>query len=696
MATAPMSRSTSAPRLVMIRETIPDTRSRKWDDMSGSTAGPGANANDRGRVTGDDRRTERLIGFLRSEGAGRLAHGDDRTLLEHLVGTYEIVCRWNQPPRLRYAALIHSVYGTDVFHQQLLLLSRRHDVIKIAGDQAERLAYLFCVTPRDLLFAGTHVWARDLPPPSGGGERGTNDQPPTTRAELDGLVLLHMANLAEQARADDGSPGRWLVRLRELAELLIGSEAVTLPLFVAELAAFSEADESLTRRAYRTGIARAGDPEAMANGLALSAAACPVVPEPCIWQAHLARSQGDLTAARSWARCARRRLLDLGTAWDKRLTFDEWLELAQLPEQATDRELPAAPAAITDPRTLFEAVLHRHLDPVSEPSLPLFSEQPFMPPDAAAGTKRFHRYIDRFAQADGAAVRGVYPDLDSQPWYDASDFSLARYLESHYEAIRDEILGLESSRFHRESERIKRSGAWDVAFLYERGRPARRGVRRVSDNDAWYRVLPGDAHRRRADLRVSDASRDTHPSSPWPDEPQGAVSSRDHGARRGLRDPRRRSSPALASRPLPCVLRLFRARGLESHRQGPDCLDRRHVASGTVGHRAALTRRSTQIRLCACPTAQPVLVLERCGGGTPAGGRHESPGALVPRQERLAVGALAEVAPVAPVSTVAAVSSVPVSTVAPVPVAFVATEQVADGLGAEPEPGTERRAHQQP
>jgi aspartate beta-hydroxylase len=124
---------------------------------------------------------------------------------------------------------------------------------------------------------------------------------------------------------------------------------------------------------------------------------------------------------------------------------------------------------MTDPRTLFEAVVHGRVDPVPEPGLPIVTEL-VRPSDPAAGTDRFHRYIEAFADADVPVLRGVYPDLSSQPWYDPQDFPLASYLESHYEAIRDEILALEPSRFHRESERIKRSGEWDVAFLYERGR----------------------------------------------------------------------------------------------------------------------------------------------------------------------------------------------------------------------------------
>jgi aspartate beta-hydroxylase len=92
------------------------------------------------------------------------------------------------------------------------------------------------------------------------------------------------------------------------------------------------------------------------------------------------------------------------------------------------------------------------------------------PPDAAAGRKRFHRYVEGLAGADGARAGAVYPDLPSRPWHEPQDFPLVSYLESNYAAIRDEILSLDAGRFHRESEGIPRAGAWDVVFLYERGR----------------------------------------------------------------------------------------------------------------------------------------------------------------------------------------------------------------------------------
>jgi hypothetical protein len=413
---------------------------------------------------GDDETADRLIAFLSAEGAGQLGHGR-RRLLGHLIGTYEIVRRWNQPARLQHAALIHSVYGTDAYQRQLLPPARRDDLVKIAGEQVERLAYLFSVTPRDRLLGGTHLWTRSVTMPAGRGEGDPSAQPAPAREELDALVLLHMANLAEQVQADDGSPGRWLVRLRELAELLITSDTVDLPLFIAELAVLSDEDESSARRAYRAGVAEVDDPAARTHQLALAAAVCPVVAEPCVWQAHLARCRGDLSLARSWARFAQRRLLGLGTAWDKRLSFDEWLRLARRLEDADQGDLSTSSGAIADPRALFAARAGGDPDRHPRPELAKPKTRA-----ATAGRERFDRYLETLLQAHGPGLRGIYPDVDSRPWYDPAGFPLARYLQAHFEAIREEVLALEPSRFQRESERIKRTGDWDVLFLYERGR----------------------------------------------------------------------------------------------------------------------------------------------------------------------------------------------------------------------------------
>ena len=286
----------------------------------------------------DDRTAVAIIAFLQAEGGSDLSHAGGRSLLDHLVGTYAILRRWGQPLWLQHAALLHSVYGTDAYPQRLLSPARGIDVAAMAGDRVERLAYLFAVTPRRPLVAGTYRWTRDLPARAVDAG-GAIDQGPPTRDELDALVLLHMANVAEQARASDGSPGRWLVRCRDLAELIVDSDSVTPPPFTAQIAELTEADESVTRQAYIEAVR--DQREVRADGFALAAAVCPIVPEPCVWLAQLALGRGQAGTARSWASLARSRLLTLGTPWDGRLTFDEWHALIEALEQS-----PPAPRSV--------------------------------------------------------------------------------------------------------------------------------------------------------------------------------------------------------------------------------------------------------------------------------------------------------------------------------------------------------------
>jgi aspartate beta-hydroxylase len=388
-------------------------------------------------MTDDDPVADELIDFLRREGANRLAHGRGRNLLDHLVETYAVMRRWKQPAWLAHAALIHSVYGTEEFGPSLISPTRRHELSGIAGEQPERMAYLFCDIPREPLLAGTYRWARlrgDL-----------------TREEHDALVLLHLANLAEQACARDGSPAAWLVKAYGLGELLADSGTLEPPGFIAELASFTERDETDTRRAYRAGL------NGEESRLAVAAAACPVVAEPCVWLACRARSEGDEEAAASWSQQARKRLHSLGTPWDKRLSFDEWLEVIE-----SDRAIESS--GIGAPRVLLDEL--RRGGPGT--------------PGGRPDRGRFLRYLQTLADTAG----GVYPDLPGQPWHEAGQFPLARHLEQHADAIRQEILSLDPATFHRESERIPRRGDWDVAFFYERGRR----------NDANCAACPVTAH----------------------------------------------------------------------------------------------------------------------------------------------------------------------------------------------------------
>ncbi len=351
--------------------------------------------------------------MLTARGAAAAPHAQGRNLLEHLIGTAELLGRWRQPDTIRRAALIHSVYGTDVYRHAIAGEGDRAELAAVAGEDAERLAHLFAVTPRRMLFAGTHRWLRGLP-----GD--------PSRDELDAIVIMHMANIAEQSRQPDGTPGRWLVRVRDLAAHVFDSETIMLPAFVGHLLDLTAAAEADVRARYLEALG--ADGEARSTGLALLAAACPVLAEPCVALAETAAERGDADGARRWGEQARRRLLALGTAWDKRQSYEEWLVRAERPAGTIS-------AAATSARQRAHS--------------------------------RFHRYLESLLDAPSGAV---YPDVESMPFHDPGQFEIVAELEANYEAIRNEVLALGEMRFQRESELIERTGSWDVAFLHERGR----------------------------------------------------------------------------------------------------------------------------------------------------------------------------------------------------------------------------------
>jgi aspartate beta-hydroxylase len=403
-----------------------------------------------------------IIAFLRAEGADEQRHAGGRTLLDHLCETAAIVSRWGQPDRLVCAALIHSVYGTEAYDQQLIDPARRREVAAVAGEPAERLAYLFCITPRRPLFAGTHRWARDLPTLTPAGATPLEVEA-ATRDELDALVLLHMANLADQAPPGrDGVPPPWLRGLRDLGELVIDSDHLDPPRCVEVLSELSDEDESVARRSYALAHRIDADATGRTDALALAATACPAIAEPCVWLAHLARCRGDDASARAWADHARARLHLLGTAWDRRLTFDEWRAVIDALEQPRLSAPPREAAEITQPRILLDWVTGARVVGISDRQRLAASP----PGDEEAGRRRFERYVAGLGDVEAGRL---YPDLPSRPWHDPQDFPLVGYLEAHFPAIRSELLALDAGRFQPESERIGRTGDWDVAFLYERG-----------------------------------------------------------------------------------------------------------------------------------------------------------------------------------------------------------------------------------
>lgn len=79
--------------------------------------------------------------YLKSLGTEAVAHSG-RTFFEHLTNVEKILRICRQPEYVCLGGLYHSIYGTSFFTQETA--TDRAAVREVIGEQAEKLAYLFC------------------------------------------------------------------------------------------------------------------------------------------------------------------------------------------------------------------------------------------------------------------------------------------------------------------------------------------------------------------------------------------------------------------------------------------------------------------------------------------------------------------------------------------------------------------------
>jgi hypothetical protein len=94
------------------------------------------------------------INFLKSIGSDKTDHSG-RTLLDHLIGTSEKLKEMGAPQYLQDAGLFHSVYGTVSFMPEGGLVEDRQVIKDLIGDQAEEIAYWFCILEQPRL---ENIW----------------------------------------------------------------------------------------------------------------------------------------------------------------------------------------------------------------------------------------------------------------------------------------------------------------------------------------------------------------------------------------------------------------------------------------------------------------------------------------------------------------------------------------------------------
>jgi hypothetical protein len=125
--------------------------------------------------------------------------GQTGSLEKHLFNTFYILAAWQQPPRVQYAGLMHSVYSTDVFNHRTFNMNERDRVRALVGEMAERLAYLFCTIDRRELLSVVRASANEATATFELTNRLDRHPVHVTRAEAGDLLTIYMANAAEQS-----------------------------------------------------------------------------------------------------------------------------------------------------------------------------------------------------------------------------------------------------------------------------------------------------------------------------------------------------------------------------------------------------------------------------------------------------------------------------------------------------------------
>ncbi|MET0391383.1 MAG: aspartyl/asparaginyl beta-hydroxylase domain-containing protein [Polyangiales bacterium] len=408
---------------------------------------------------GSDPQLSLVLEVLRERGAAARAHGR-ATVISHLHETSQILAAWSQPERVRLAGMAHNAYGTEAFEQALFEPTEREVVCELIGADAERLVHLFCALKRDVLVAALHA----------AGDRAVDSLPMVdrtrgtelvlTRREVGDVLVLSLANLAQQACHDDGSPAVWFSSVAPLARWA-AQYAEVVPPIVDAWAATTREHEHSAIEAYDTALRLiATDPAAARMKLTSATQCLPHLAEASVWLAYLACGANDHDLASAHASRATRALEGLGSAWDKRLTLSQWRALIGHVGQLQPADATRALQQVTSsPADLYLAVVDAGT--ASQPAqASRFSKLP----------RRFRDYVARQASPHVAYPgHNMYPELTAKPWHDPASIPLAVALEQAAEAISAELGALQHEHFRDEAEQIERVGRWSVLFLAKRG-----------------------------------------------------------------------------------------------------------------------------------------------------------------------------------------------------------------------------------
>ncbi|EWM27271.1 Tetratricopeptide-like helical [Nannochloropsis gaditana] len=332
-----------------------------------------------------DTRVPHLLARLTERGAHQCWHKHG-TFKQHLLGVWKILSLWEQPQTLARCGLYHSAYSNSYVNLAIFKAGVDRDLVqKDCGKEAEELIYKFCVVDRqkiivDTLFPMERVPAEGLVVP----HIHTGDSVHLSSKVLGQLLVMTMADVADQqygwqddlfgdaqwrpcqASNEDheetkksdsevmhpftlwpgiSKPGLWMYFVSKLATL-----ARTCPMPVRP-PVFNEGQFLLDRTAERQARdlyweVMSEDPrdkgkiDKSISRLTQALALNPFLAEPhtLLAQCHLVN--GDFPRALLAAEKSIDLMLEWGTNWDKRVSFEAWMAWTRVLRQHAEDKTP--------------------------------------------------------------------------------------------------------------------------------------------------------------------------------------------------------------------------------------------------------------------------------------------------------------------------------------------------------------------
>ncbi|MGK7878995.1 MAG: DUF6817 domain-containing protein [Crocosphaera sp.] len=91
--------------------------------------------------------SQSILNQLQKFGCHSISHMD-RDLLNHFLGTYQLLKKWGNKESVCLAGLCHALYGTETFPVALVPLEKRQEIADLIGEKAEKLAFYYSIITR--------------------------------------------------------------------------------------------------------------------------------------------------------------------------------------------------------------------------------------------------------------------------------------------------------------------------------------------------------------------------------------------------------------------------------------------------------------------------------------------------------------------------------------------------------------------